>query len=109
MATKKTTSRAKGTRKVSKARRPGSRDSRQPAASREGSETKASKVLALLRSKAGTTLPDLMAATGWQAHSIRGFLSGTVKKRMALPLISEQTVKGRRYKIEERTQAPSRS
>lgn len=67
MSTARTTSRAKATRKASKVRRPGPRDSKKPAASRVGSETKASKVLALLRSKTGATLPDLMAATGWQA------------------------------------------
>src|SRR6266446_3813897 len=41
---------------------------------REGS--KKAEVLALLRREGGATLPELMTATGWQAHSVRGFLSG---------------------------------
>ena len=47
-------------------------------------ESKKSAVIALLRRANGVTLNELMAATGWQAHSIRGFLSGTVRKRMGL-------------------------
>jgi hypothetical protein len=42
----------------------------------------------------------MMKATGWQTHSVRGFLSGTVKKRFGLKLTSEKTEgKDRRYKI----------
>lgn len=62
--------------------------------------TKAELVIKLLRRKNGTTLADLQTATGWQAHSVHGFLSGTVRKRMGLPLKSEVTDKGeRRYLI----------
>lgn len=63
-------------------------------------KTKAEAVLALLRLKNGATLSQLMAATGWQAHSVRGFLSGTVKTRMGLALASRKPEKGeRRYGI----------
>lgn len=48
--------------------------------------SKASLCLQLLRQTGGATLQDLMAATGWQAHSVRGFLSGTVRKKMGLKL-----------------------
>ncbi len=62
--------------------------------------TKAEQVIKLLRRKNGATLIDLQTATGWQAHSVHGFLSGTVRKRMGLPLKSEVTDKGeRRYLI----------
>lgn len=64
--------------------------------------TKSGTLLRLLRRPAGATVADLQKATGWQAHSVRGFLSGTVKKRMGLNLASEQDAKGaRRYRIVE--------
>ena len=63
---------------------------------REGS--KAAKVLGLLRRPDGASLKELMKATGWLAHSVRGFLSGTVAKRMNLDLVSKKKADGdRRY------------
>jgi hypothetical protein len=60
--------------------------------------TKAERILALLRRSQGTTLAELTKSTGWQVHSIRGFLSGTLKKRMKLKLKSERAEgKERRY------------
>lgn len=68
----------------------------QPAAKRKG--TKAEAVVALLRRKDGASLADLQKATGWQPHSVRGFLSGTVRKRMGLTLESRKSAEGeRRY------------
>jgi hypothetical protein len=46
--------------------------------------TKTEKVLGLLKRPKGTTLKELLKATGWQPHSLRGFLSGTVGKKMGL-------------------------
>ena len=64
--------------------------------------SKSDQILKLLRRKKGVSLGDLQKATGWQAHSVRGFLSGTVKKRLGLPVQSERTGKGdRRYLIVE--------
>jgi hypothetical protein len=64
------------------------------------SETKVDKVVRLLRRKNGATLTELQKATGWQAHSIRGLLSGTVRKRMGLDVQSELDGKGtRRYHV----------
>ena len=69
----------------------------------KSSRTKADTIIELLRQEAGATLPDLCAATGWQAHSVRGFLSATVKKRLNLDLISTPVEGGnRRYRIGQR-------
>jgi Protein of unknown function (DUF3489) len=48
-----------------------------------------------------------MAATGWQQHSVRGFLAGVVRKKLRLDLVSEQTDKGRIYRIEDTDGAPA--
>lgn len=50
--------------------------------------TKGAAVLALLPQPGGATLPTMQAATAWQAHSVRGFLSGTVRKKLQRPLTS---------------------
>ncbi len=62
--------------------------------------TKAAKILDLLKRPEGATLKDLMKATGWQAHSVRGFLSGTIGKKMGLKVASTKTEDGdRTYSI----------
>ena len=55
---------------------------------RPGSKT--AKILELLKRPSGVTLKELMKATGWQAHSVRGFLSGTIGKKMGTPAESSQ-------------------
>ena len=65
-------------------------------------QTKSHRVLSLLRQTSGATLDELMRATKWQAHSVRGFLSGAVKKRKGLAVISACDGEGvRRYRIDE--------
>jgi hypothetical protein len=69
-------------------------------ATRKG--TKMGKVLVLLKRPGGASANELMKATGWQAHSVRGFLSGTVAKKLGLTLISVKDADGRRiYRIKE--------
>ncbi len=64
--------------------------------------SKSAKVLNLLRRPEGTTISALMKATEWQAHSVRGFLSGTVSKRMGLKLTSTRSNGGDRvYSVSE--------
>ena len=58
--------------------------------------SKTARILKLLRRKKGASIGDLQDVTGWQAHSVRGFLSGTVKKRLGLRLQSERAGKGGR-------------
>lgn len=63
---------------------------------------KADMVLKKLRSVRGVTVAQIMEITGWQAHSVRGFLSGVVKKKLRLDLVSEPGKDGlRRYRIAE--------
>ena len=61
--------------------------------------TKNAQVLAMLQDRAGTTIAAIMASTGWQQHSVRGFLAGVVRKRLGLNLISEPGEGGRVYRI----------
>ena len=63
------------------------------------SESKQSRVIALLRSPAGSTVAGIMKATGWQKHSVRGFLAAVIRKRLKLKLTSEKVDGSRVYQI----------
>ncbi len=65
---------------------------------RQGSKT--AKVLDLLKRPGGATAKELMKATGWQAHSVRGFLSGVLGKKMGRTITSTKAEDGqRRYSV----------
>jgi hypothetical protein len=64
------------------------------AGARDGSKT--AKVLELLKRPGGVTAKELMKATGWQPHSVRGFLSGTIGKKMGLTVTSAKGEDGER-------------
>jgi Protein of unknown function (DUF3489) len=65
--------------------------------------TKQERVLTLLSQPEGASIAEMMQATDWQQHSVRGFLAGTVKKKLGFPLTSVKANDGvRRYRIETR-------
>jgi hypothetical protein len=64
-----------------------------------GKSTKADSVVALLSRAKGATLDEIMTATGWQSHSVRGFISGTLKKKLGRTVTSEKTAKGLIYRL----------
>ena len=61
--------------------------------------SKQSSVIAMLQSPSGATVAAIMKATGWQQHSVRGFLAGVVRKRFKLKLSSKKVDGQRIYGI----------
>ena len=61
--------------------------------------SKLNTVLTMLRASEGTTLSAIMKATGWQQHSVRGFLTGVIKKRLGLNLVSTIESDQRVYRL----------
>lgn len=62
--------------------------------------SKRQRILALLGCMQGASIAELQSATGWQPHSVRGFLSATVRQKLQLPLVVEMRSTGERvYRI----------
>ena len=94
MPRQRKTAAAKPRRKDRKASAAGSKKRATP------SQSKQDIVIEMLRRQSGVTIEDIIAKTGWQPHSVRGFFSGLVKKKLKLPLVSEVGKDGvRRYHI----------
>jgi hypothetical protein len=77
-----------------------------PTAHRKGGTPKPvgkiAAIAALLRRPKGASIEDLMKATGWQAHSVRGAISASIKKKLGLKVVSEKTGKVRLYRIADK-------
>lgn len=70
------------------------------ASTKKPAPTKADLILKKLSAGKGVTIQTMMEMTGWQAHSVRGFLSGTVKKKLGHAVVSDVGKDGvRRYRI----------
>jgi hypothetical protein len=87
------TKKAKSAKKASPAKK-APKAAKKATGARDGSKT--AKILELLKRPDGATAKELMKATGWQAHSLRGFLSGTVRKKMDLAVTSTKGEDGER-------------
>jgi len=96
------TSGAKPSRRASRAKKANkgatsAKSAKKKASARAGSKT--AKVLDLLKRSGGASLRELMKATGWQAHSVRGFLSGALGKKMGFTVSSAKVGEDRRYSV----------
>ena len=85
---------AEGTTKKASAAKKPAQAKRGASVAREG--RKKATVLELLRRKQGATLAEIMTATGWQPHSVRGFISGALNKKMGLTVASTKLEDGER-------------
>jgi hypothetical protein len=62
--------------------------------------TKLAAIIDAMRNPDGATIAQMMAGTGWQAHSVRGAISGMVRKRLGYEVITEKGADGQRaYRI----------
>jgi DNA-binding MarR family transcriptional regulator len=94
---------ADGGRKASKSKgtaAPGSKEKRTPSPVALRAGTKLALLLDLLQRKGGATIAEVTKATGWQAHSVRGAISGALKKKLGLAVASDKVEgRGRVYRI----------
>jgi hypothetical protein len=82
-----------------KAAKPAQQTTGEPKTNKTDARSKQARVIAMLQSPTGTTIAAIMKATGWQQHSVRGFLAGVVRKRLKLELASKKVNGNRIYQI----------
>lgn len=106
---KSTKKRPPASTKAGEAAKPPSKSVKKQAASKTVPPSKQSRVVMMLQSPQGATIDAMMKATGWQQHSVRGFLAGIIRKRMKLTLKSEKTDGKRIYRVTGGSKTASRS
>ena len=79
-----------------KAAKPATSDTSKVKSAAEPKSNKTTQMVELLRREGGVTLDELVKLTGWKANSVRGFLSGTISKKMGLKLESTKGEDGKR-------------
>jgi uncharacterized protein DUF3489 len=79
--------------------KPTSQSASEPKTKKPDRTSKQSQVVAMLRSPKGATIVAMMKTTGWQQHSVRGFLAGVVRKRLKLRLDSKLVDGERVYRV----------
>lgn len=85
---------------MAKQTKPEPSPSDQPQARALRADTKQATLIAMLRTPDGATIEEITAATGWQPHTVRGAMAGTLKKKLGLEVISEKDeARGRLYKL----------
>ena len=84
---------------VASAGKPTRQSASDPKTNRPDRVSKQSRVIAMLQSSKGATIATMMKATGWQQHSVRGFLAGVVRKRLKLKLQSKRVDGERVYRV----------
>jgi len=96
---------AKSSERPGRAKRSGTKktavsaNATEASANRANPDSKQDRIVALLQRPKGATLDALVKETQWQKHSVRGFLAGTVRKKLKLPLLSEKIDGVRTYRI----------
>lgn len=76
-----------------------------PSQAPEVTTTKQSQLITLLRSAAGASMEQMMALTGWQSHTVRGMLSGSLRKRLGLDVQCQRVDGVHLYRIVEAAEA----
>ena len=82
-----------------RAAKPPQQHADEPKTNKADAGSKQARVIAMLQPPTGTTIAAIMKATGWQQHSVRGFLAGVVRKRLKLKLVSKKVNGDRIYQI----------
>jgi hypothetical protein len=84
---------------LAKAAKPSTLVTDDPKTKQPNPNSKQSRLIAMLQSSSGATITAMMKATGWQKHSVRGFLASVVRRRLKLKLDSTKVGDDRIYRI----------